>query len=200
MKSVALGIGFGFVVTLTAATIPRLAWSNSYSNTTTTAVSSSDGTSLSDQSGNNATQTEDNGASWQQSATDAAHQAENATEKAYNRVAQDVKDISLEARITAVLHENKSTRDYDVRATADKGTVTLTGVVSSPQDAQHVQDVVASVYGVKAVNNELGYPHSQRRAIPPDADSTGVSHPAYSDTAPAENAPADPPAIPSRQK
>jgi hypothetical protein len=49
--------------------------------------------------------------------------------------------------------------------------------------------MVASVYGVKAVYNELRYPRADLAATPPDADSTGVAHPAYSHDAPAERVP-----------
>ncbi|MBV8054920.1 MAG: BON domain-containing protein [Deltaproteobacteria bacterium] len=100
-----------------------------------------------------------------------------------------MKDISLEARIKAVLQGNKSTRDSDVHIMADNGMVTLTGGAPSEQNAQYVQEVVASVDGVKAVNNDLNYPHSKGTIIPRDADSMGIVHPAYSDTAPAEYVP-----------
>jgi BON domain len=152
--------------------LPCFAQSNSFSSTTT-----------------NTSTTGANTSSWQQSASDAAHNAKVGTEKVYNQAAHSVKDISLQARIKAVLHENKSTRDSNVRVTADNGIVTLTGGVPSEQDAQHVKEVVASVYGVKAVDNDLDYPHSRRAITPSDADSMGIAHPAYSDTAPAENAP-----------
>jgi hypothetical protein len=89
-----------------------------------------------------------------------------------------------------VLHENKSTRGSDVHVTADNGTVTLSGQVPSETRAQTVQEVVANVYGVKTVNNELIYPKNRGAVTPPDSDSTGVAHPAYSDLAPAERAPA----------
>ena len=158
---------------ITIFALPCFAQSSSFSSTTTNTSTT----------GANAVN------SWQQSASDAAHNAEVATEQVYKQVARSVKDISLEARIKAMLHENKSTRDSDVYVTADNGIVTLTGGVPSEHAAQYVQEVVASVYGVKAVNNDLDYPHGRRAVTPPDADSMGIAHPAYSDTAPAENAP-----------
>jgi hyperosmotically inducible protein len=136
------------------------------------------------------TGTGDTTGSWQQSASEAVRNAEIATQKVYNDLARNVQNVSLEAKIRAVLHENKATRDSDVQVTANHGVVTLTGEVPSAQSAQQVQDVVASVYGVKAVNNNLKYPHDRGNVTPPDADSTGVAHPAYSDTAPAEKVPA----------
>jgi BON domain-containing protein len=172
-------------------TIPSFAQTNSSGSTTTATSPADSNTTAPAQPATTTTRTttttENSSGSWQESATNAAHNAEVATEKAYNHVARDVRDISLEARIKAVLHENKSTRDSDVHVTADNGIVTLTGQVPSKRNAQTVQEVVASVYGVKAVNNDINYPRN--RGTPPDADSTGVARPAYSDTAPAENVP-----------
>jgi osmotically-inducible protein OsmY len=140
----------------------------------------------------------DNGNSWKDSLNAAAHNlndaaqnVELASEKAYDRVAQDVNDLSLETRIRAMLHENKYARGSDVRVTANNGVVTLTGQVPSQQSARHVQEVVAGVYGVKAVHNDLNYPRHNQLVTPRDADSMGVAHPAYSHTAPAESAPDD---------
>jgi osmotically-inducible protein OsmY len=129
----------------------------------------------------------DDDGSWQ----GAAQNATAATERAYNDVARSVKDMALEARIKAVLYENTATRDTDVHVLASNGIVTLTGQVPSPVEARRVQDVVANVYGVRGVNNHLYYPSRSEMVTPPDANSTGVAHPAYSNTAPAENAPVE---------
>ena len=88
-----------------------------------------------------------------------------------------------------MLHENKFTRDENVHVRADNGMVTLTGRVPSEHSAKRVEQVVASVYGVKTVKNQLSYPTDRGVVTPPDADSTGIARPAYSDTAPAEKAP-----------
>jgi osmotically-inducible protein OsmY len=129
--------------------------------------------------------------SWQQSASEAVRNAKDATQKAYNQMAGTVRDFALEGRIMAVLHENKWTRDSDVQVTANNGIVTLRGKVPSERTADHVQEVVANVYGVTAIRNQMDYPRNRGAVTPPNADSTGVAHPAYSDTAPAENAPAN---------
>jgi osmotically-inducible protein OsmY len=176
---------------ITMSALPCFAQGNSYNGTTTTTAPANSNSSASSQPETTTTTTtvENSGSLWRQSVSDAAHNAEVATENVYNQTARDVKDISLEARIKAVLHEDKATRDSDVHVTADDGIVTLTGVVPSERNAQRVQEVVASIYGVEAVNNNLNYPHSGGAVTPPDADSMGIAHPAYSDTAPAENAP-----------
>ncbi len=131
----------------------------------------------------------DTATDWQQSADEAVRNAEVAAEKAYNRAAHGVRDVSLEGRVMAVLHENKSTRDADVQVTADNGIVILNGSVASEQAAKRVQEIVASVYGVRGVTNELNFPGARKAVTPRDADSMGIAHPAYSDTAPAEKAP-----------
>ena len=162
---------------------------NSYSTTTGPPVSSD--TATSGRPGTTTTNTTtgiDASHSWQQTATDTFHKVAVATESEYDHLASEVKDISLEARITTVLHENKATRGADVQVMAANGIATLTGRVPSEQDARRVQDVVASVYGVRAVNSDLNYPHNKQAISPSDAASTAVSH-AYSDTAPVENAP-----------
>jgi hypothetical protein len=178
---------------ITILAFPCLAQSSPYSSTTTSTALSNNNTSASDQSGTTTTTTttptttENDGSSWEQSVSDAANQAKIAVVKTYNDVARDVSDISLEGRILAVLHEDKSTRDLDVHVMADNGVVTVTGVVPSERNAERVEEVVANVYGVKAVSNDLNYPRS-RESIAPH-DSTAKAHPAYSDTAPGENAP-----------
>jgi len=165
--------------------------SSSYCSTTITTAFANSDTSPSAQPGKpttTATNTENSDDSWKESATDVAHDAEVAAKKAYNHLVHAVKDMSLEGRTKAVLYENKSTRDSDVHVAADNGTVTITGRVPSERAAKTVQEVVAGVYGVEAVNNELSHPHPKGAVTPPDADSMAVAHPAYSDTAPAENA------------
>lgn len=180
---------------ITILAFPCLAKSGPYSSTTTTTALSNNNTSASDQSGTTTTTTttptttENDGSSWEQSVSDAANQAKTAIVKTYSDVARDVRDISLDGKILAVLHENKSTRDLDVHVMADNGVVTLTGVVPSERNAERVEEVVANVYGVKAVSNDLNYPRSRESIAPPDANSTAKAHPAYSDTAAGENAP-----------
>jgi osmotically-inducible protein OsmY len=136
------------------------------------------------------TTTENSNGSWSQSAGEAVHDAEIAIEKAYDLAARDVENLALEGRVEAVLYEDKSTRGSDVQVTADNGTVTLRGHVPPEGRAQTVQKLVADVYGVKGVNNQLNYPRNRDAVTPPDTDSTGVAHPAYGDLALAERAPA----------
>jgi hypothetical protein len=167
--------------------LPAFAQSDSYSNTTTTTAPASN--SAAPENSTTATTTTNNGNSWKTSAENAAHSAKVHTENAYHHVKRDVKDVSLEARVKTMLHEDKFTRGKDVHVTANRGIVTLTGHVPTARTARHAQYVVASVYGVRAVSNELRYPHRDLAVTPRDADSTGVAHPAYNHDAPAEEVP-----------
>ncbi|HJU12551.1 MAG TPA: BON domain-containing protein [Candidatus Binataceae bacterium] len=117
-----------------------------------------------------------------------AKNSTHANEKTYN-IAGNATDISLESRVEAMLRQNKLTRDSDVHVTADNGVVTLRGKVSSKPNAERIQQAVSNVDGVQAVNNDLNYPGAKKIVTPRDADSTGTTHPAYSDIAPAEKAP-----------
>jgi osmotically-inducible protein OsmY len=170
-----------------------VAQSNSYSSTTTTTAPANGNEAASGQqemTTTTATPTAANSAnSWEQSVTDAADNAELTTEKVYHQLARDSKNFSLMARVRAMLYENKLTRESDVLVSANDGIVTLTGRVPSEQAARDVQQVAANVYGVKAIKNHLDYPHHGGVVTSPDAVSTGIAHPAYSDTAPVENAP-----------
>lgn len=171
--------------------VPSVARSNSLSSRTATVTPASIRPSdyLPATIANAANTTETSDGSWSQSAGEAVRNAELATEKAYNRAARDVQNLTLKGKVEAVLHENKSTRGSDVHVTTDNGTVTLSGQVPSERIAQNVEQVVANVYGVKAINNQLSYPRNREAVTPRDSDSTGVAHPAYSDLAPAERAP-----------
>jgi osmotically-inducible protein OsmY len=161
--------------------LPAFAQSDSYNNNTPPA-----GTAAASE---NSTTTTSTGNSVSTSAENAAHDAAVDTENAYHHVKRDVKDVALEARVKAMLHEDKYTRGTDVHVTANRGIVTLTGQVPNERTARHARHIVASVYGVKAVYNELRYPRADLAATSPDADSTGVAHPAYSHEAPVESVP-----------
>lgn len=186
-------------------TVPCFAQSNSSGNALATTISADHESLMSDKNTSTGSATNaapadaDSGAAtsstgaanWERSATEAARNIEIAAENAYDGMKQNVNDFSLATKVQAVLHENKYTRSSDVHATATNGVVTLTGQVPTEESARRAQEIVASIYGVKAVNNDLNYPHRKvERATPPDSVSTGVAHPPYSKTAPVESAPA----------
>jgi BON domain len=186
-------------------TVPCFAHSNPSSNALATTISANPDRLVNDGStspgsatdagaavSDNGAATSSNGAAdWERSATEAARNIEVAAENAYHDMKQNVSDFSLATKVQAVLHENKYTRSSDVHATANNGIVTLTGQVPSEESARRAQEIVAGIYGVKAVNNGLNYPHRKvGGATPPDSVSTRVAHPPYSKTAPVESAPA----------
>jgi osmotically-inducible protein OsmY len=188
-----VGFYISALASISIFSLPCFAQNASYSTTRTTTAPATSNALASQQVRNSDTSTtaaDTESSSWKQSAADATDNAQLAGKRAYNYTSRGIKDVTLEGRVQAVLRENKSTRNSDVHVTADNGIVTITGNVPSERKARKVQAIVASVYGVKAVNNNLNYPRTQGAATPPDADSMGVAHPAYSDTAPAEDAPA----------
>jgi len=75
-----------------------------------------------------------------------------------------VKDVTLEAKVKSMLHENKDTRGADVHVTANHGVVTLTGTVVSKVQAVRAEQVAANVYGVRSVRDRLHYPDHARAA------------------------------------
>jgi osmotically-inducible protein OsmY len=165
--------------------LPAFAQTDSYNNTKAPA-----GTAAAPENPTTAsTTTNSTGNSLTNSAENAANAVATDTEHAYHQVKHDVKDAALEARVKAMLHEDKYTRGTDVHVTANRGIVTLTGQVPSQRTAWHARQMVASVYGVRAVYNELRYPRADLAVTPRDADSTGIAHPAYSREAPAERVP-----------
>lgn len=192
MKAVAAGLFSISILSISLVFTARsLALGNSYGSTMTSTPPAGSNTVAPDTPPTTATDSTTatgSGGSWIQSVIDASHRADVASERAYHSVARDVKDILLEAHSKIILRGNKATRGSDVHVTADNGIITLTGHVQSGQDAQRVRDIVASVYGVKAVNNALKYPQNSGAVMPSDVDSTAIAHPAYSDIAPAENA------------
>ena len=182
---------FAFVMgTLIAVGIPSLARSSSPTSQTTTATPASIRPSKFVPALATSTTTENSERASSQSAAEARKDAEPATEKAYSRSVNDIENLALRGRVEAVLHQNRSTGGSDVHVTADNGTVTLWGRVGSERRAQAVQELVANVDGVRAVNNRLSFPSNREVVTPRDSKSTGVAHPAYSDLAPAERAPA----------
>ncbi len=105
---------------------------------------------------------------------------------AYSEVVEDLEDFSLEAKIMAMLRENKITRDSDIHVHANNGIVTVSGHMASPQKARQVQCIVSNVYGVKGVKNALTAPNDEVTVTRSAADSVQVAQPSPSGTEPAE--------------
>ncbi len=67
-------------------------------------------------------------------------------------------DASLTHQVKQALKGDQSTMNAKIRVSAKEGVVTLSGDVDSKAMADHALQVVASVAGVKSVDNELRYP------------------------------------------
>lgn len=72
--------------------------------------------------------------------------------------ANTIGDAALTTKIKAVLETNKVAREYKVHVDSNQGTVTLTGHVGSPKNADYIARLVRNVSGVKEVRNELATP------------------------------------------
>jgi osmotically-inducible protein OsmY len=64
-------------------------------------------------------------------------------------------DPSLMQKVKAALARDPATKDAAIEVDASNGTVKLTGQVDSKATAEHAQQVVAQIDGVKSVDNEL---------------------------------------------
>jgi len=80
---------------------------------------------------------------------------------AYHGTADEMSDAALTTKVKSKLMADSNTRPYSIHVESDQGTVTLDGAVDSPSKAKYAETVVASVDGVRAVNNKLSWPTSQ---------------------------------------
>jgi cytidylate kinase len=69
---------------------------------------------------------------------------------------QHLLNLTLAAHVRAALRSHADTSHVDVTVVAEKGTVTLSGIVSNPTERDQSVDVVGDVAGVTKVENQLG--------------------------------------------
>jgi hyperosmotically inducible periplasmic protein len=69
--------------------------------------------------------------------------------------ATQASDPSLMQKAKVALASDPATKDATIEVEASNGTVKLTGQVDSKATAEHAQQVVAQIDGVKSVDNEL---------------------------------------------
>lgn len=65
-------------------------------------------------------------------------------------------DLALAAHVRAALRANADTSHVDIVIVASRGTVTLSGIVSSPHESDLCVDVASAVAGVSGIDNQLG--------------------------------------------
>ncbi len=92
------------------------------------------------------------------SAKHAASEAANDTRSAFHTVKRKTKSAAITTEAKTALLKDPETRHSTIHVTTNRGVVTLTGKVASSGTAQHAQEVVARLEGVRAVRNRLKYP------------------------------------------
>ncbi len=68
---------------------------------------------------------------------------------------QMIDDLALASRVEAVLISNAGIWIHGLRATSDRGIVTIAGEVITDEDREYAEDVARGVGGVRAIVNEL---------------------------------------------
>jgi cytidylate kinase len=68
---------------------------------------------------------------------------------------QMLANVALENHVRATLRADPRTSKIQISITADKGDVTLAGLVDRDQEPVHASEIAATVPGVKQVNNQL---------------------------------------------
>ena len=81
-------------------------------------------------------------------------------EHAVHGTADQMSDATLTTKVKSALLSNERTRRYSIHVESDHGTVTIDGAVKSRAKAKYVASVVASVSGVRTVQNKLTWPTS----------------------------------------
>ena len=65
-------------------------------------------------------------------------------------------DLCLSSEVWAALSKDTRTRGANIRASADAGTVFVTGVAANYETADLIEEVAAQVEGVREVDNQVG--------------------------------------------
>jgi hypothetical protein len=66
-----------------------------------------------------------------------------------------IENLALAARVEAVLISNAGIWIHGLKATAERGAVTLAGEVITDEDREYAEDVARGVTGVRALVNDL---------------------------------------------
>ena len=102
------------------------------------------------------------------SASDSMKQAgrdtESAADNAYQGVKTAFKDTSITAKVKTALHNDSTTRRFDIDVHTTAGVVTLTGNVPSSGVAARAEELAQNTEGVAGVRNDL-----KRMTTPPQS-------------------------------
>jgi hyperosmotically inducible periplasmic protein len=95
-------------------------------------------------------------------AKEALRDAGQSLKHAYRATRDEAHDAALTTKVKTALLEDREARKFAIHVTSNQGTVTLVGVVDSPEAAARARSVAAAVNGVQAVNNRLTWHTSAR--------------------------------------
>ena len=101
----------------------------------------------------------------------AASKVKAKTETVYHNVDTKLGNAELTAKAKAALLEDKQTKKSTIHVSSTNGVVTLSGKVNSKATAEHAQEVVAQLVGVRLVRNDLKFSKASDR-IQSDSDAT----------------------------
>jgi len=92
-----------------------------------------------------------------ESVGNAASDVESGTKKAYHKTGTELKSTEITAKAKTALLRDADTKHSTIHVKTNSGIVTLSGKVDSEATAEHAQEVVAAIDGVKEVRNHLKY-------------------------------------------
>ena len=87
----------------------------------------------------------------------AASKVATGTENAYHKTSSELTSTKITAKAKTALLTDDITKHSTIHVKTNRGVVTLSGEVDSEATAQHAQEVVSQIEGVKEVRNRLKY-------------------------------------------
>jgi hyperosmotically inducible protein len=87
----------------------------------------------------------------------AASDVEEGAKNAYHKASSEITSTKITAKAKAALLTDDNTKHSTINVKTKRGVVTLSGKVDSEATAQHAQEVVSQIEGVKEVRNRLKY-------------------------------------------
>jgi len=97
------------------------------------------------------------GESVKESVGNAASDVENGAKSAYHKTGSEIRSTEITTKAKTALLRDDETKHSTIHVKTKSGIVTLSGKVESEAIAEHAQQVVAAIEGVKEVRNNLKY-------------------------------------------
>jgi hyperosmotically inducible protein len=92
-----------------------------------------------------------------ESVGNAASDVDNGAKSAYHKTSSAITSTKITAKAKTALLRDDETKHSTIHVKTKSGVVTLSGKVDSEAIAEHAQQVVAGIEGVKEVRNNLKY-------------------------------------------